>query len=57
MTSARPYREAFCNEKVIKQLKQGAGTQFDPELVEVFIQLIEAKALKKVKVSQDPPSE
>jgi len=57
MTSARPYRDAFCNDKVIKQLRQGAGKQFDPKLVEVFIGIIEAGHPEKAKVGQDPSSE
>ncbi len=37
MTSKRPYREPLSTKKAIQELKNGAGTQFDPELVEVFI--------------------
>ncbi len=57
MTSARPYRDALCDEKVIKQLRQGAGKQFDPQLVEVFISLVEAGFPEKVKAGQDQSSE
>ncbi len=57
MTSSRPYRNAICDEKVIKEFKQGAGTQFDPELAQVFIGLIEVDFAEKVKIGQDPPSE
>ncbi len=57
MTSARPYRDAFCDDKAIKQLRQGASKQFDPHLVEVFIGLVEAGFPEKAKVGQDPSSE
>jgi diguanylate cyclase (GGDEF)-like protein/putative nucleotidyltransferase with HDIG domain len=40
MSSARPYRPALCSEKIFQELRQGAGSQFDPELVEIFINLI-----------------
>jgi len=40
MSSARPYRPALCREKILKELRHGAGSQFDPELVKVFIELI-----------------
>jgi putative nucleotidyltransferase with HDIG domain len=55
MTSPRPYRDAFCDDKVLRKLREGAGTQFDPELVEVFIGLIQAGPFKKAKVGQATP--
>ena len=33
----RPYRKGLCWSKVVEQLRSGAGSQFDPSLVEVFI--------------------
>jgi len=57
MTSARPYRPALSREEVVKELRQSAGTQFDPKLVEVFIGLIEAGLPGKVKIGQDSSSE
>lgn len=38
MTSRRPYRPALKLEDVIEQLKQGSGKQFDPSVVEVFVE-------------------
>jgi len=37
MTSARPYRPAMTNEQAIKILKEGAGTQWDPDVVDAFL--------------------
>jgi HD-GYP domain-containing protein (c-di-GMP phosphodiesterase class II) len=37
MTSARPYRPAMTSEQAIKILQEGAGSQWDPEVVEAFL--------------------
>jgi len=56
MTSARPYRPALCIEKVIKELQRCAGSQFDPDLVRVFLDIIKAEFPDQVKTGQDPSS-
>lgn len=45
MTSARPYRAAFSCEEAVEELKHGAGKQFDPNLVKVFIPTAQTMAL------------
>ncbi len=37
MTSDRPYREAMSHAESIAELSRHAGTQFDPQVVEVLI--------------------
>jgi len=37
MTSERPYRAALSHEEAIKLMIEGAGKQFDPSLVKLFI--------------------
>lgn len=44
MTSDRPYRKAMSVEAAIKELKENAGTQFDPDVVEAFIQIIDSES-------------
>lgn len=40
MTHNRPYRKAIGKEEAIKELKRCSGTQFDPKLVKIFINII-----------------
>ena len=40
MTSDRPYRKALLSSEALLELKKGAGTQFDPNLVEKFTEAI-----------------
>ncbi len=37
MTSDRPYRSALSEDEAATRLAQGKGTQFDPDIVEVFL--------------------
>jgi diguanylate cyclase (GGDEF)-like protein len=38
MVSDRPYRPALTPERAMEELRAGAGSQFDPQLVEVFVE-------------------
>ncbi len=42
MTSDRAYRRALSHEVAIGEIERCAGTQFDPELADAFVKLIEA---------------
>jgi HD-GYP domain-containing protein (c-di-GMP phosphodiesterase class II) len=39
MTTDRPYRRRLPVEEACRRLREAAGTQFDPEVVEVFLAL------------------
>jgi len=56
MTSERPYRPALSHEEAIEELKQGAGTQWDPHVVSAFIDVLasweEAKHRNRPGISQ-----
>jgi putative two-component system response regulator len=38
LTSERPYKPAFPHKEAVKIISEGSGTQFDPVLVELFLQ-------------------
>jgi HD-GYP domain-containing protein (c-di-GMP phosphodiesterase class II) len=38
LSSKRVYKDAWDEDKVLDVIREGAGTQFDPELVEVFLE-------------------
>ena len=40
MSSDRPYRKALSQEQVIEEFLKGKSTQFDPELVDIIIDII-----------------
>jgi diguanylate cyclase (GGDEF)-like protein/PAS domain S-box-containing protein len=41
ITSERPYKKAMSHEEALEELQRCAGTQFDPNLVDKFIELLE----------------
>lgn len=41
MTTDRPYRKALDERTALRELRDGAGSQFDPELVRLFIEVLE----------------
>ena len=49
LTNQRPYKLAWPVEKSITEIKQGAGTQFDPRIVSVFLDSVD----KKIKASAE----
>ncbi len=51
MTLDRPYRRALSREQAIQELREGAGTQFDPELVRAFLAAIKADERAKKKAA------
>ncbi|HET8565729.1 MAG TPA: diguanylate cyclase [Solirubrobacterales bacterium] len=40
MTEGRPYRPAMSREQALEELRGGAGTQFDPDLVRAFVEKV-----------------
>lgn len=50
MVTDRPYRKAFSIEEAILELRRCAGTQFDPLLVEPFIEVVDEKMESVLKL-------
>ncbi|MBI5243454.1 MAG: GAF domain-containing protein [Elusimicrobia bacterium] len=50
MNSDRPYRKRLSREVAVSELKKGAGTQFDPQVVEAFLR---AEARRQ---AEEPPA-
>jgi diguanylate cyclase (GGDEF)-like protein len=48
MTSDRPYRPKLSGEQLVQELVDNAGTQFDPSLVSVFIDILSENNLIEV---------
>lgn len=46
MTSRRSYKAAYSVEYALEQIRAGAGTQFDPQLVPVFVRLVEEGSIQ-----------
>ncbi len=40
MTHERTYKPTYTKERAIKELKDNSGTQFDPKLVELFVNFL-----------------
>jgi HD-GYP domain-containing protein (c-di-GMP phosphodiesterase class II) len=51
MISGRPYREGYSHESILEEIRKNAGTQFDPNLVQNFIQMIEDFGLDEDSIS------
>ena len=51
MTSDRPYRRAMPHEAAIAEIRAGAGIQFDPAIVEKFLEIAEHTDLARTEGS------
>ena len=53
MTSNRVYRRRLSDEIVIQELENGKGSQWDPDLVDIFMELIKEGALERQWMHED----
>lgn len=57
LSSDRPYRPAWSEEKVLSYLKEQAGAHFDPRVVEKFIQLLPAAKAEGLSPGTPKPAQ
>jgi putative two-component system response regulator len=56
LTSKRPYKKAFSNEKAYEILREGRGTQFDPKVLDAFFERLDEVVTIQEK-GRNPKSE
>lgn len=49
MTTDRPYRKALSKDAAVQEIVKKAGSQFDPEIVEVFLSVLKEEAIEQLK--------
>jgi len=54
MVSSRPYRKPLSSREALDELRRGAGTQFDPDMVEAFVR-IQSEIISERAPGQPPP--
>ncbi len=47
MVEGRPYRKTLSIDEALSELKQNSGTQFDPKVVDAFLELAKQKKIRK----------
>lgn len=48
MATDRPYRNALPEDEIVRRLRAGRGTQFDPYLLDVFLDLLSTQAFPRL---------
>ena len=53
LTSKRPYKEPYSEEKALDIIKKGRGSHFDPDIVDAFFAILDEIRLIKKKYAED----
>ncbi len=56
MASIRPYREALGIDAALDEVRSGAGTRFDPDVVDACVRLVESGTVKFDKAGSLVPA-
>ena len=57
MVNNRPYHQAMPEENAIKELRRCAGTQFDPNIIKVFTEMLEEDLKEMNKDTEEKENE
>ena len=57
MTTDRPYRAALSEEETVRRLRAARGTQFDPEVLDVFLELLDSGQISRQYAEEANTSE
>lgn len=52
LSSERPYKKAFPQEKVLDLLRKGRGVEFDPEVVDLFLKVLDEQGEEMLDLIQ-----
>lgn len=55
MTSSRSYRDPMPQERVIKEIRDGSGTQFDPRFADIMLEMISEDKNYDLREKKDTP--
>ncbi len=56
LTSKRPYKQPWSTEKAVQEIRRGSGSDFDPQLVRVFLEIIPGIEKIKAEFADEEPS-
>ncbi len=56
LMSDRPYRDAWPREQVLEHLREGAGSHFDPSIVDAFLDMLRGPAATATHEQRQPPN-
>ena len=50
MTANRVYRKRLSFDVVLSEIKKGRGTQFDPQMADIMLELIEERLIDETEI-------